>query len=77
VPTWRLTYRPGAWPRAPLVVDVDADEHEEHEWYHEFWRNTLVVDRPRRVIELRVDRRDLAVRPFRVCHVRAVGRCPA
>jgi len=65
MPTWRLTYRPVACPRAPLITDVVAEVQGEHERHHVFWTNVPVMNRPRRIIPHRVARRDRAGRPLR------------
>jgi len=69
MPIWRLTYRPTASPPSPLITDVVAEVHEEHQRHHVFFADVPVMDRPRRFIVLRVDKRDLAGRPFRLCDV--------
>jgi hypothetical protein len=66
--TWRITYRPYAGPRSPLIEDVDADDLElETNGCYVLTRYQLIVNQPRRVIALRVHPRDLAGRPIRLC----------
>lgn len=53
--TYRITFRVRPGVRR-LLLDVEADEHEQqrHGDWHVLWRYTLVVDRPRRVVVVRV-----------------------
>jgi len=69
--TWRVTYRP-AWaaPGGWLIRDVEAVELRDGKQITLLGR-TLVMDQPREVIALRVDKRELAGGPFRLCDVHA------
>jgi hypothetical protein len=69
--TWRVTYRPACDPRAWLVRDVEADELREDARQFTLTGRALVLDQPRDVIALRVDKRELAGKPFRLCEVHA------
>jgi hypothetical protein len=46
--TWRITRRAGAWPRWPLIEDVDADdfEVESDDQMLVLYIDTLAVDEP-------------------------------
>jgi len=72
VATWRVTYRP-AWagPRVWLIQDVEAHELRDDGKQVTLLGRALVMDQPREVIALRVDKRELAGRPFRLCDVHA------
>jgi len=65
-------HRVGDAPRAWLVYDVEADvcELTANGWWV-LYRDELIVGSVRQVIALRVHERDLAGRPFRLCHVAA------
>jgi hypothetical protein len=72
VATWRITYRP-AWAASGvyLIWDVEADEVYDDGRTVTLYGHALVMDRPRQVIALRVDKRVLAGKPFRLCDVHA------
>ena len=70
--TWRVTYRP-AWaaPGAHLIRDVEAQELRDDGKQFTLIGQALVMDQPREVIALRVDKRELAGQPFQLCDVHA------
>ena len=58
---WRITRRVGAWPRWPLVEDVEADGLviEQNGRQLLLYCDELVVLTPRRVVVARLDVRDV------------------
>ena len=61
--TYRVTYRPRAYPRAPLIEDIDADslisENRGPQWV--LYVDQLVVLTPRRVVVRRLDAREVVL----------------